>query len=194
MNSAFWAQATVWVGIAGTVAVALTLVANAIATSASWRATNLARKEFIASHRPVLRFRDAVLSELAPDRFVEIEIAIVNVGDSVAVLQALQTGLFARRPMQINFLGRDENPVDKSPIDPGMQMTIKWVSSFHVPLDDQLNVISGVADLLFEMTILYKDGNGTTRRTGVMRALSLKNRHFRKLMSDDEYADEDFEN
>jgi hypothetical protein len=167
----------------------------AVSTIALWRATKrqieLAREEFISTHRPKLIVRQfGLAAQPQHGDILQVEFSIVNIGDSDANWQdiggevALSNGREWETPID-NIV----RPISRAPIRSGERVGAVIQSRFRITADQIRGL--GTASLIIcavgELT--YVDALGTRRRTGFRRHFDAADNRFVIFPSDDEYSD-----
>lgn len=181
--NAGWSAET-WTAIATVSIAAFTLVLMA-ATIWQGRFTskmiNLAREEFIATHRPKVRVR--AVRRFAPENaFWSARAIIINCGESGAVIDAVD----------MRLMNRDE-------IEPALDNAIVDIFPAHQPSTDKTPLVPGARRVLFQTSIIqrntmdeildetnicvigrivYLDKNGTQRQTGFFWAWDSQRHRF----------------
>ncbi len=161
------------------------------------RSIDLARAEFVSTHRPRLILRNVY--QIAES----VEYLLVNIGDtkativeSVVIVELMERGnRFAPlRTMDRNDIGRIEiaagEPKELScPIPPEASFWIKWPDARRIGVEGP----PIVQDLYFVGAIIYADDLGVKRRTVFRRQWSDSSLTFLRLHPDDqrdhEYSD-----
>jgi len=150
------------------------------------RSIELARQEFIASHRPRLRMRLLTLRHLTVGQPIVFDFAISNVGDSPAmkVSYGLRFKMPRYRDKPIRW-NSDEN-VSFAEISAGGQAFVTHKTDFICPADGFIGFTEG--HLVVSGLITYQDANGIMRMTSFRRVHSNQGT-FRQM----EPANPDFE-
>jgi hypothetical protein len=165
-----------------------------------WRAGNeqfeLARQEFIATHRPriIVRFIQGPFQE-DDRRFIFI--TFVNIGDSEATIQAIGADLAIWRIGGTDGghwdpPGLEATPVDLDPVislASGQRHTVRIISrgpwgdsQIWADTHDQIQTVARGA-------IEYRDGNGVLRETGFCRILDSFGTFHASKNPEEEYQD-----
>jgi hypothetical protein len=194
-ESTHWAELTLYMGWTGTGFIILTLIANAAATIANWRATNIATKQFIAAHRPRLKLRWSQVTRLETGQPIEVNIALANIGDTDA--QIFRVGIDCVIRVNGAITNSDTSQIEYTndpKIAPGREKTLPKVCACTPDDNEVILINSGAVELCLSATVIYKDNNGTARVTGIFRIHDPKRGVFVKATPDDDYADDDYEN
>lgn len=163
---------------------------------ATQSAVDLARQEFIATHRPrvIVRFIQGPFQE---DGRRLIFITFANVGDSEAIIKAIGADLAIWRVDaeggSWESPGLEATPVDLDPVislKSGQRHTVRvtgrgtWgdTQTFAERSDQILTITQGAIE--------YRDGNGISRETGFSRTFDRRSRTFRASENpEEEYQD-----
>jgi hypothetical protein len=150
---------------------------------------NLARQEFIATHRPSLRIRRITLREMTPNYPITATVEIANVGDSRVVSVAVISDIYVR--------AQGSNPTPQQiPIgDIPTGYTRTYVISSFTPCGKHLRIgiERGVHDLCVIGVISYWDENGTMRSTGFFRVYRMDSGRFAAPAAGDADSDREYE-
>jgi hypothetical protein len=177
--------------------------------AATLAATELARQEFVATHRPKLIVRDVAPMNTASNNRVEIRYSIVNVGDSRG--RVVQSDVYVEffpemAPMIVPTLANDKNDLEKAIGEPiilqGGQSKMLFYWTDHFTWDDRIKSDFGTTSdiwknrpaqyvgLFFVGHIIYADDNGTLRHTAFRRRYEARGQRFYPISdAEHEYAD-----
>jgi len=160
----------------------------------------LARQQFVATHRPRIAVRNIIVFKLAPDEPPEISVAIVNSGSSTATIGAIFAGIGVRTLSGI----RPEIPMLLSPVGEtpyklasGEAMQF-WPNRVAIPIAFSAGHVAAIRGLQARLfvggEIQYWDDNGAMRSTGFIRWYDIQFNRFSALSpewisSEMEYAD-----
>jgi hypothetical protein len=187
-----------WTAAATVVIAAFTIILAIGSGIQAWltrQAINLARAEFLATHRPRIRLRwitsPATLKD--DERFFRLEIVIANVGESVAIVtECWIYGAFCSDSGAFSYgcdlADGDENLPFR--LQPGESCTLKRVSCSIVPQVVWDRVGEEIDILVVDGIITYRDEVGIVRTTGFARSLQGE-RGFRPFEARDEANYED---
>jgi hypothetical protein len=151
------------------------------------KSINLARSEFISSHRPRLRIRSVDRSTSNPTDYIAVRFAVVNVGDTEAHLLGSRVVIdfFPEKP-PIDFDGM--NVVEPRKFLPGASDSYvatsrrKWLS-----LQSEYNA---TRYLFIHGQIVYRNDLGTTYTTSFCRIWNVAANRFKRT-DDPDYEYED---
>jgi hypothetical protein len=191
-NGAVNAVATAFIAIFTIVLVRVTGRQARLTTAA----LNLARQEFVATHRPrvVLRYIEGPDEDKEGRQFFCA--TFVNIGANTAIIEAFGADLAKRSDETGRWAppGLDAEPKEISPI----VLTCGQRHTFIVTANDVPEALveiqifrEGVSDyqLCAVGVIRYRDGNGVARDTGFFRVLDDEGRNFVLSDSEMEYQD-----
>ncbi len=149
---------------------------NAVSQSRDTRdAIDLARKEFIASHRPKLRVRFIELRPLVAGERMMADIGIANIGVNDAALVSIGADIACRtktcdwEPPGLNVSVHQSISPATRIIKSGEQKTFFLQSEGHLSLNSFHKVHYKEFDLCAVGIIKYVDGIGTNRHTAFFR-------------------------
>jgi len=184
---------------------ALATLAVAAFTFTLWRSTkgmlattnnsiNLARDEFISTHRPKLIVRQFQIDPVTPGNPITIHFAMVNIGSTEARPRLLGCQI-ALWNVQGNYfeapgINATQDEINVPPIAGGQRVSWRMVSTFPVT-PQQIGLIQS-GSLLIQILgeITYKDGLNRQRRTGFRRSYDrLTDKFIPSPNSEEEYQD-----
>lgn len=149
------------------------------------RSVNLARKEFISTHRPKIILRDAT-SEQHMGELIVVDYILANIGETPAkiVTRALNVNVFKGwgfAPDNLPAVDSVDSDIDSIPLKPGEQVhlsfkspTLRWSGDN----DTCHEFIEPEYGMFFSGQIIYEDDNRTRRHTGFRRKFSLDQHRF----------------
>ena len=174
------------------------------------RQVRLAREEFIASHRPIIRVRNIVAnrvgSEDIPGHFQVIkmservsgEFEVANVGSTNATLEGVHLTFYAakwRLPMRLPYEGKPSNCIFIENVAAGESIKIPFeiaVDTDGLMPDEAFNPSVTGSLVLYAMGWLtYRDREHVLRRTAFCRGYDKVAHRFSILVQDRDYESED---
>ena len=146
---------------------------------------DLARKEFISTHRPKIILRDAYCLDNEIDSPIIVHYVLVNSGETPAriILSVLELkliygpGFGAETPPSIQ---NNQNDIGDLPLDPGEEVTRTYSGTRHWRTDDGSRFKSNYSyeGVFFYGHIIYEDLNGIKRHTAFWRKYDLDTSRF----------------
>lgn len=178
----------------GTIMIAVFTLTLWQSTERLWKQTKetveLARKEFISTHRPILRIRRISVLPLVSNNRVAGAIALANIGDTQARVVEAGLDIYVTG---VRFDARPGPIANFPPIPPGNEASIDVVG--QVVTDIQIAAIeAGTLELRMLGIINYIDDNDIMRCTSFARTYNHTLRRFVKVSDGDAEADREFEN
>lgn len=155
-------------------------------------AVDLARQEFVASHRPKLRIR-----RITPNRPflfgvpISIVIEVANIGDTQATIFEVGIDVYANGS-DFDAAPRPQPSGPPVPAGKEARMTTTVRQSLSKAQIDAIEL--GTLELRLLGVINYRDDNGTIRATSFARLYDRTLRRFIKVSEDDQEADREYEN
>jgi hypothetical protein len=169
------------------------LIAAGLLYHISRRQFNLARAEFISSHRPRIIIRNITTRGFVVGLPIEIAFTIVNIGDSNAIIKNARatTILISRNKKTPRHLTLTECNVGRTKLAPGETEVTNKTSKF-VPQIHHVEALQKNERLLCIVgCVRYSDENGVDRATGFLRycddVSDISNVTFMRSIEDDEY-------
>ncbi|WP_338735091.1 cell envelope integrity protein TolA [Asticcacaulis sp. DW145] len=194
------ARSNYWLGFVNFIALVLTLAAASWAAweshksaEATVEAVNLARKEYIATHRPRLRFNTCEFDKFGPNIPLTCNVTMINFGETNANIFLISAGFIIKNGDFQNYLGPDTEDHEQRAIIPGEQFFIEWTTNHSFSPYLFRSIINGDTELFYDGTVHYRDANGTIRVTGFTRRYDRNRRKFRKLPAGHDFEDGEYE-
>ncbi len=160
-------------------------------------ALDLARKEFISTHRPRLRVRWISNEGRDYGNIWRARMIIVNVGDTNATIEGIGADIGRRDPYTMKWIdpGLDIDIIKKRMgfgliFESGQSEFISFESQAKISSSDMTDLANGRYELCAVGFIIYHDDNNTLRRTGFIWKWNIKTETFDPIESH-EYAYED---
>lgn len=174
-----------------------------IAAEAAKKSADLAREEFIASHRPRLIVRRVQVRFTPAINEHGINLVIANIGDSIAtnltgninitVIPASQQSDFEKESMpkygnqEINIGKLINRPPRNNPNLDARQRTFVFFGSDAINADSMVKIGRGESILYFYGYITYNDVNGISRDCGFFRTYNPSSEKFYAKDDDPDY-------
>lgn len=188
-SASFWTAAA-------TIVIAIFTIVLACVTRKQGRLTqqsiDLARDEFMASHRPKLIVRHFQLDDPVRDQVITIRFAIVNIGDTEAIPRYWATEVALWNGANWEPPGIDEviKPISLPPIANGQRAQVAIHSRFNITSDQIEAVEQNKLIICAVGELTYADGLKTNRRTSFRRNYNLSTKMFDASPNQDqEYQD-----
>jgi hypothetical protein len=183
---------------------ALAAIAIAAFTAVLWRSTHklwesserqfrLANDEFIATHRPRLRFRRISKIQVYGGVRAHAQIDVANIGESEATIVALGVDLFYRRVGEAPRWFSAEPSARSDVLPPGKQANIAVQGAGSLSHFEVAAIESGFGQLCLISIANYRDRQGIVRSVSAFRVYDPKHRRFQRAADDDEFAEWDYE-
>lgn len=189
-NGAVTAVATVFIGLF-TCVLAKVTGRQARLTRES---IDLARKEFIATHRPrvIAKLIQGPFDEAKSHQFIWV--TIVNIGVNPATVEAFGCDLARRNSMTLQWAipGLDASPKKIQPITliSGQRHIFKVTAKNPDTFDENFPIACGNQQLCAAGAVRYTDGNGIARETGFFRVYDNGSKSFvASKNNEEEYQD-----
>ena len=182
---------------------ALGTIAIAIFTWTLWRSThrlweanldqiNLAREEFVSTHRPKLRVRQFALERPVAGSPLLVRFAIINIGETTAHWRntAAEVALWNGRFWEAPGISQVAQPSNNPPVRSGERIQATIHSRFDVTAEQISAIENGSLTVCAVGEFAYADDLGTTRRTGFRRNYDVRTDVFAATAnSEQEYED-----
>lgn len=183
---------------AATIVIAIFTIVLACVTGKQARLTresiDLARKEFIATHRPrvIVRFIQGPFEDAESYQFIWV--TIVNIGVNPATVEAFGCDLARRNSvtLQWGISALDASPKTISPVTliSGQRHTFEITAENPDTFDEKFSDACGNQQLCAVGIIRYIDGNGIARETGFFRIYDNGSKSFvASKNNEEEYQD-----
>jgi hypothetical protein len=149
--------------------------ASAQALTASTRATTLAAKEFVSTHRPRLRVRKVAIWKLNDGQSIVAQAEIVNVGNTEAILRSVMLRVEVPRNRADVMYNRPESPwhgEDTHNYDPPKVLVSGQVEPATITTDLIYKFNDhrfSVEQMIVRGTVIYDDAMGFQRHTEIER-------------------------
>ncbi|PKQ07870.1 MAG: hypothetical protein CVT72_01670 [Alphaproteobacteria bacterium HGW-Alphaproteobacteria-11] len=197
-----WAYGLFWVSLIGvgllagtfwealrTAKAAEAAVAAANKTAlAAIAATEITRKDFIATHRPRVVLRNFHISDEIISDSPIVEVVIANAGNTPAYIMKIGSDIPARMKENGNWLGLAARPkILPNPIrlDAGEEYEFSVVRNSVLEGEDWWKIDGGEAEFYLIGVIVYRDENQTTRKTGFLRVYDTERETFARPHEDE---------
>lgn len=173
--------------------------ATTIQAALTRAAVDLGNKEFIATHRPRLRFRRAFNVRLVHGQRAQASLEIANVGDTDATIIAVGIDIFFRihDPARPDHFSAVPQPwKGMALVKAGQEMRAEINGGAALTGADLAEILDPEVegDLCLLGVVNYRDNNGTLRSTAFFRVYSDSGKRFVRASDTDEYADLEYEN
>ena len=150
---------------------------------------SLTRKQFIATHRPKLIVRLIQLGNLVPEKPVEIWLTVANVGASDAIIESIRADIATKGWANISWdvpgIEAREIELGNSKLASGEQRSFPANHNKRsLSLARTISIQQMGSRFYFLGEIVYRDENGTTRRTGFVRWFDTQFSRFSNLPSE----------
>lgn len=151
---------------------------------------DLARQEFITSHRPRLRIRRVTFESICDGRPVEGYLTVSNIGDTPATIIQAGVDVFTRYSVSqsgIGFAYSNSVPKDIIPVHINTGETVKVDFRSVSPLthEEMNQADAGELEIMSIGQILYVDEIKTKRTVGFIRAYNVNMNRFLPLSDSD---------
>ncbi len=130
-------------------------------------AVNLARQEFIATHRPRVIVRDISEPWFDANKIECAEITMMNVGETRATVTGFDARIVQYGPVQQIAITPNPQPIERLTLAAGERAT--RVVRSETPLSEQDLFEAPETNIAVFGEIVYVDDNGVERRTGFFR-------------------------
>jgi hypothetical protein len=187
----YWTRRLVFVGVGTAVVLVFQSVFLGWTVFLTRKSIDLARKEFVSSHRPQLRIRRTRPTRFEANGPVYIMIEAANIGDTNATIESIGFDVY-RQGGVFDAVPRPYPGVE--PVEAGRQANIAGRGNqiFTAP---EINRIQAGTLLLRLLGIInYRDENGILRSTSFARRYNVALQRFVAVAEDDPEADRNFEN
>jgi hypothetical protein len=132
---------------------------------------NLARDEFLSTHRPKLRVRQFVLDLPTPENPLVVHFATVNVGATPANWRniAAEVALWNGRSWEAPGVHQIVESINHPPIKSGQRLQVAIRSRFNISAEQIRAIEKGSLVVCAVGELTYADSSGVMRRTGFRR-------------------------
>ncbi len=149
-------------------------VANILLWWTTKNSVDLARDEFVSTHRPIIRIKHVyITSEVWGGKPIEIELVIVNSGITPAIIRHmnLETTILSagkQLPPRPDFSEPDKT-ISREKVDSGFSIALPKMTIRELSMDDHPRLMDGTKKLYCYGHVEYSDAAGRIRKTAFCR-------------------------